>query len=301
MTQETTTRASAGKSWTNTSGTRTRVIAVTSGKGGVGKSNLVVNLALALAAFRKRVVILDADMGLANVDVLLGIKPRFNLRHVVFGQKELADVIIDGPGGIRIIPASSGLPELADLPDEERERFLEKLAALEGEADILLIDTPAGIASNVMGFVRATKEVIVVTTPEPTAITDAYAMIKVATLHDGNHHIRVLVNMTSDTKEAGNLFEGVSLIANRFLGRSIDYLGCIEWDPNVRDAVKRQEPFFALYPHSPASRAIRAVGAKLCNYRTAAGGVKGVGEFFQQVAGFFGKQSSPRSREEEET
>lgn len=272
---------------------RTRVIAVTSGKGGVGKSNVVVNLAIALAGFKKKAVILDADMGLANVDVLLGIKPRFTLRHVIAGQKDLLDIVVDGPGGIKIIPASSGIPDLADMPEADRARFLEKLRVLDGEAEVLLIDTPAGVASNVMGFVRATQEVIVITTPEPTAITDAYAMVKVISLQGVRKHVRLLVNMAANEKEAADLVAGISLIAKRFLGMDIDYLGHIEWDPNLPDAVRRQQPLYRIYPDSPASRAIRAIGAKLCNCQAADAEGDGIGGFLDRTSRFLGGAADP--------
>jgi len=256
---------------------------VTSGKGGVGKTNLVVNLAVVMAGFKKKVVVLDADMALANVDVLLNIKPRFTLRHVVSGEKELADIIINGPGGIKIIPASSGLPELADLSAAERGRFIEKLQVLEGEAEVLLIDTPAGVASNVMQFLCATRDTIVITTPEPTAITDAYAMVKLISLQNPESRIRLLVNMVSGEREAEELVRGIALIASRFLGKEVEYLGFVESDANLPEAVRRQQPVCVLYPESPASRAIRAVGARLCNWKSGDSDRNGVTRFFEKV------------------
>jgi flagellar biosynthesis protein FlhG len=236
---------------------RPRILAVTSGKGGVGKTNVVANLAAGLAEMGKRVVILDADFGLANVDVLLGLNPHFHLGHVLYGRKKLAEIMVEGPGGIRIIPASSGLQCLAELTLEQRNHLVRCFAELEGEADFLLIDTAAGISTNVLHFLLSAPEIVVVSAPEPTAIVDAYAVIKIVLAEEPGKTIRVLINSVSDEEESRDVFRQINSVVKRFLNREVIYLGHIERDPHVLKAVRGQVLVTNSYPGAPASRCFR--------------------------------------------
>ena len=231
-----------------------RVIAVTSGKGGVGKTNIVTNLAYSLARKGKKVLVLDADLNLANVDVLLGLTPKFNLHHVLIGEKRLRDILIKAPGGFQILPASSGIMELADLSEEQKLFFLSEISALGNIIDIMLIDTAAGINNNVIYFTLAAQEKVVVLTPEPTSLTDAYAMIKVlSSLHDVKR-FRILVNSARTEKEALAVFRQLTLVSDRFLGSlSLDYLGFIPYDNKLPQAVRSQRLVVDMSPRSTSS------------------------------------------------
>jgi flagellar biosynthesis protein FlhG len=241
-----------------------RVMAVSSGKGGVGKSNMVVNLALAFDKVGKRVLILDADLGLANVDVLLGLTPRYNISHVLNGDKKLNEVLVAGPGNVRIMPASSGVQELTRLTEDQKLLFLEMLDDLEAEIDILLIDTGAGISDTVLYFNLAAQEKIVVITPEPTSLTDAYALIKVLYTRYGERHFKVLANQVRDEKMGKAIFSKISTVADHFLdGLSLDFLGCVPYDPNIPRAVIQQKPLMQAFPDSLACKAFMAIAARI--------------------------------------
>jgi flagellar biosynthesis protein FlhG len=265
---------------------RTRVIAVASGKGGVGKTNLTVNLAIALARAGKRAVVLDGDLGLANVDVLLGIRPRYTLQHVVAGQRSLGEVLMPAPGGIWVVPGASGLEELADMSEEQRQCLISALAELDGRADVLLIDTAAGVSREVSAFLEAAPEVIVVTTPEPTAITDAYALIKVASsarrdaAPAGRPTFRLVVNQANDVGEAVGVARKVQTVARQFLNVEVESLGYIPSDRSVPRSTRGQVPLLVAYPSSPA--ALRVVD--LARRLTAAAGEPAAGD--AGVAGF---------------
>ena len=248
----------------------TRVIAVTSGKGGVGKTSLTVNLAVTLAKLGKRVIILDCDLGTANVDVMLGMHPRYNLQHVLSRQRRLEEVMSVGPHGVTVISGGSGFSELANLTDSRRDELLTMFASLEGQADILLLDTGAGISANVLRFVVAAGEALVVTTPEPTAVTDAYALIKVASQQSGpvpaNGHtgaaagndvrLRLVVNQASSPAEAQETASNIVNVAQRFLGVSVQYFGSVPVDRSMSQAVRAQSPVVDSFPRSPAAQAI---------------------------------------------
>jgi flagellar biosynthesis protein FlhG len=246
---------SGGTSRERTAGTR--IIAVTSGKGGVGKTNVVANLAASLAELGKKVVVLDADFGLANIDVLLGLTPRFHLGHVLFGGKSLTEVMIQGPNGIRIIPASSGLQRLAELTSEQRDYLVESFADLHSDTDYLLIDTAAGISRNVIHFLLAAQEVIVVSAPEPTAIVDGYAVIKIILKEDPAKPVQMIINSVQREEEAREVFGQINSVVRRFLGRDVNYLGHIERDPHVNQAVRGQVLVAYQFPDAPASRCFR--------------------------------------------
>ena len=236
------------------------VFSVTSGKGGVGKTNLSVNLACCLAKAGKRVVLLDADLGLANVDVVLGMTPPRNLFHLFHEGAKLEDILCDTPYGFRILPASSGMSEMLSLSTGQKLELLEAMDALEDQVDYLIVDTGAGINDNVLYFNLAAQERLVVLTPEPTSLTDAYALIKVMKLNHGVEHFKVLVNMVPDERSARDMFTRLHKACDHFLGGvSLDLAGFVPRDPLVRKAVVNQRPFCIQDAESPACRAVQQV------------------------------------------
>lgn len=249
-------------------------IAVTSGKGGVGKTSVVVNLAMALARLHQRVAILDADFGLGNVDVHLGLTPVWHLGHVLTGEKRVQEIIVPGPAGVQIIPAGSGLHELTALNPLQWERLAEALATVSAEADFLLIDTAAGISDNVIDLLRSLEHVLLVTSMEPSAIVDAYAVMKILTLADPAREIGVLVNGVPDRHEAEIVFRQLDVAAGRFLNCRPQYHGYVPYDPAVRDSLLAQRTTMDLAPQSPASRCFRVLAARLA--RLAPGGGRAV-------------------------
>lgn len=244
-----------------------RTIAFTSGKGGVGKSNIVLNTALTLARRGRRVVLLDGDLGLASINVLLGISPRYDLRHVVAGERTLEDVLLRGPDGLLIVPAGSGLAELANLGPEERERLLEAFHALGDQVDFLLVDTGAGLTDTVLNLIVASDEAVVVTRPEPTSLADAYALMKVVIQHDASYPFHLLVNMVRDADQAQQVFDSLSQILLRFLGYRPGYAGHVVTDSVVGQAVVRQVPFTSLSPRSRATGCIERLADALTGTR----------------------------------
>ena len=245
---------------------RANVIAVTSGKGGVGKSNVAVNLAIKLASAGKSVVLLDADLGLANADVLCGLTLTHNLAHVISRKKDLRDVMTDAPGGFRLIGGASGLARMADLTDYDRQRLVDALADLETRTDTIIIDTGAGISPNVLSFTRAADHVLVVTTPEPTAITDAYAVVKVVSREgvDGlGRRLSLLVNQAHAPGEARVVYDRITKVARQFLGVTVYDAGFLPADEQVPLAVRQRVPFLLASPKCPASLAIAQLAMRL--------------------------------------
>ncbi len=241
-----------------------RVLAVSSGKGGVGKSNVVINLAMAFDRMGQKVLIMDADLGLANIDVLLGLAPRYNLSHVLNGQKRIEEVLVNGPGQIKIMPASSGVQELTKLTDDQKLLLLELLDGIETDIDILLIDTSAGISDTVLYFNLAAHEKIVVVTPEPTSLTDAYALIKVLYSKFGERHFRLLVNSSAGEAAGKAIFAKISKVADHFLdGLSLDYLGAIPYDASVPKAVIQQKALLEAFPKAPAAKAFLSIAENI--------------------------------------
>ena len=242
----------------------TRVISVTSGKGGVGKTNIVGNLAISLRRLGKKVLVLDGDLGLANIDIIFGLSPSYNIKHVVNGEKSLSEVLVKGPEEIQIIPAGSGVQELVHLTQGQKLNLLNEFDALEEEFDILLIDTGAGISSNVMYFSIAADERIVVATSEPTSITDAYALIKVMYTKHGTNSFKLLVNMVEHEEEARSVFENLSNAIVRFLkGISLEYVGFIPRDGKLEKAVREQSTVITRYPESMASQGFSDLAGRL--------------------------------------
>lgn len=233
-----------------------RVVAITSGKGGVGKTNLAVNLGLALSAQGMRVILIDTDIGLANADVILGLSAKADLSQVVDGSRPITDVMIEGPLGMGLIPGGSGLDGLVRMDPERLARFAAEMATLEGLADLLLLDTGAGISENVLGFVAAADEALLVTTPEPTAITDAYAVVKQIASCRPLPRLRLVVNRASNPVEARQVAGKLAIAAREFLSVVVDDLGYILEDPAVPRAVRNQKPFYLAYPNSPATRCL---------------------------------------------
>ena len=265
-----------------------RVIAVTSGKGGVGKTNISVNFALAMASRGKKVLLFDADMGLANVDVMLGIVPHFNLAHVLTGQKTLAEIITDGPNGIRLVASGSGgVRELADLNDEQRNKFLNALFALQSQSDLILIDTGAGLHRNVLAFVLAAEEVVIVTTAEPTSLMDAYGMIKILYREKKNPVISVIVIMVANQAEADEAGRKLTILARRFLNLEIDYLGFVLRDQAMIRAVKEQKPVMLSAPNSPAAISINRLAEAILLGKSQKNNGN-LASFFKRVTQIFG-------------
>ena len=233
------------------------VFSVTSGKGGVGKTNISANIACCLAKSGKKVVLLDADLGLANVDVVLGVTPKLNLFHLFQEGAKLSDILFETPYGFSILPAASGVSEMLTLDPGQKLELLESMDALEDSIDYLIVDTGAGIRDNVLYFNMAAQERVVVLTPEPTSLTDAYALIKVMKLKHGVEKFRVVVNMVQSPEAAKDVFRRLHSACDHFLsGISLDLAGFIPQDPVMRNAVIRQEPIVAYKPQSPASKAI---------------------------------------------
>lgn len=240
-----------------------QVIAVTGGKGGVGKTSVSINLAVALAGMGRRVALLDADLGLANVDVLLGLKAQRNLEDVLSGDCSLRDVLLTGPGGIRIIPASSGTQRMAQLTTREHAGLIHAFSEISDQIDVLIIDTAAGIAESVVSFVRAAQEVLVVVCDEPSSITDAYALMKLLNRDHDLFRFRVLANMTRTAQEGQNLFNKLTQVTERFLDVTLQYVGAIPFDDTMRKAIQRQKAVVEAAPRSKAALAFRALAEKV--------------------------------------
>lgn len=236
-----------------------QVIAVSGGKGGVGKSNISVNLSIALAELRRRVVLLDADLGLANVDVLLGLKATHTLADVLAGTHSLRDVLVTGPGGLKIVPASSGVQRMASLSPAEHAGLIHAFNELSNQVDFLVVDTAAGISDTVVSFVRAANEVIIVVCDEPSSITDAYALIKLLNKEYDLQRFRVVANMTRTPQEGTHMFNKLNGVCERFLDVTLQYLGHVPFDENVRKAVQKQKALLEFAPGCKAALAIRAL------------------------------------------
>ncbi len=244
-----------------------RVITVTSGKGGVGKSSLSLNLAICMSRLGKKVVLLDADFGLANIEVMLGIRPGANLADLMFRGKDLSDIITEGPEGVKFISGGSGIQELAQMNKEQVLYLTKKLAELDSIADVIIIDTGAGISDSVLEFVASGNEVLLIATPEPTSITDAYALLKAlnrkSEFSKSNTIIKFIANRVKDEDEGLVLYENMKNVVGKFLNISLDFAGSIPQDDNISKAVMKQKPITIYSPNSPASKAIKVLSDKL--------------------------------------
>ncbi|WP_049721795.1 MinD/ParA family protein [Gilvimarinus polysaccharolyticus] len=243
-----------------------QVIAVSGGKGGVGKSNISVNLSIALAQLRRRVVLMDADLGLANVDVLLGISPKFTLADVLAGTHSLEEVMVTGPSGVKIVPAASGVQRMAHLSEAEHAGLITAFSELSSQIDVLIIDTAAGISDSVVSFARAANEILVVVCDEPSSITDAYALIKLLNKEYGVQRFRVVANMTRTSVEGQHLYNKLSGVCERFLDVALQYVGQVPFDESVRKAVQRQQAVLEYAPHSKVSQAIKLLAERVDNW-----------------------------------
>jgi len=240
-----------------------KTIAIASGKGGVGKTNIITNLGIALRKMGKEVLIFDADLGLSNIDVLLSLAPKYNIEHLIKGEKSLKEIIIEGPNGIKILPAGNGVQELTSLNEFDRLRVLEQFDEYTEKVDIMLIDTSAGISENVTFFCTAVQENIIVVTPEPTSITDAYALIKI--LHNKYHEkdFNLAVNLAKNEDEAKEVYKRLSMVTEKFLKVDLHYLGFVRYDENVKKAVKMQDAFVNVFPNTNASKDIFDIANKI--------------------------------------
>jgi flagellar biosynthesis protein FlhG len=246
----------------------TQVLTITSGKGGVGKSNFTLNFALALQAKGLKVIVFDADIGLANIDVLMGVSPKFNLYHLIRKEKSIWDIIQKGANDIEYVAGGTGFKELMNLKEEELSYFTEQMGLLNGYADYILFDTGAGLSKETLHFIMAAHEVIIVTTPEPTAITDAYAIIKMVHTMKEDVRFQIVVNRSTDSKEGKQTSDKITMVAKQFLNMDIKTLGYIPEDPIVTKAVKKQIPFTSLYPYSQATRGLQHLVDLFLNNRS---------------------------------
>ncbi|MCB1650040.1 MAG: MinD/ParA family protein [Pseudomonadales bacterium] len=244
---------------------RSRVIAVSSGKGGVGKTNISVNLAIALARKGQRVCVFDADTSLANVNILLNLTPQFTLEHVLRGEKKIEDILLRGPGDITIVPAASGIAEFAMLTLPQQKLLLQALTSLEQQFDYLIIDTAAGISDNVTTFLQATEHCMLIVTPEPTSLTDAFALMKVMQRRHSDNRIHVLTNMVDSYLNSVDIYKRLAGAASRYLSLELDYLGYVPRDESLRLAVQKQVPVMIAYPGSQASYRFQALADSLEN------------------------------------
>ncbi len=236
-----------------------RTITVTSGKGGVGKTSLVANMAICLAQAGQKVIILDADLGLANIDVIFGIRPKHSLMDVLNGSMNIDEVMVQGPHGIQIIAGGSGVAELADIESEQAQRLFSQLRFLEDKADFLLIDTGAGISDSVISFCQAADQIVVITTTEPTALADAYGIIKIISSRRPESHVSVLVNRVETDEEGLQVHSRLARVANEFLGFQVHHLGTLPQDRNMHIAVRQQTPLMLFSPMSPAATGLRKI------------------------------------------
>ena len=255
---------------------KSKIITITSGKGGVGKSNFVVNLGVFLQSKGKKVLIFDADLGMGNDDVLMGLYPKNNIFDIIFTDLTLRDIIIEGSNGVSLIPAGTGLNKIEELTDEQRSTFLEKLEHLD-EFDYILMDTGAGVNKDILAFISASEELIIITTPEPTSLTDAYSLIKAADYFKLKSKAKVIVNKAFTTEEGIETYNKFNRAVSKFLEIKVEYLGCIMDDKKLVQSVRQQKPFVLLYPNCEASKCIMSIGMKLMGQDTnSSEGAKGL-------------------------
>lgn len=239
-----------------------QVIAVTGGKGGVGKTSVAVNLATVLASMGRRAMLLDGDLGLANVDVFLGLSPRHTMAHVLSGDRTLEEIIVESPQGVQVVPGASGVAELANLSAAGNLNLVQAFSSLSSRVDVLIVDTAAGISHSVVQFTQAAQHVLIVVCDEPASMTDAYALVKVLSRNHGVSHFRVLANMVRSAGEGAALFEKLQRVTSKFLDTTLEYIGEIPEDPYLRRSIREQRPVTAAFPACPASRAFKKLALK---------------------------------------
>jgi len=269
----------------------TRVISISSGKGGVGKSTLALNLSLELCALGQKVLLMDADLGMANIDIMLGLVPKFNLYHVIRDKKPIKDIIINGPGGLKIIPGGSGMNELANLQEDEMKRILVEMGKLDGEYDYMVVDTGAGISNNVVRFLMAGDDIIVLTTPEPTSLTDAYGIVKSVNKYGFDGNIFLVVNRVARESEGVLVAQKFKLVSEKFLDLNVSILGYIVQDNQVEQGIRRQEAFVQIFPRSLAAHNISVIAERLLDTDKARTTVlpsknTGIKGFIRKLTGF---------------
>jgi flagellar biosynthesis protein FlhG len=248
-----------------------RVITVTSGKGGVGKTNVSLNLAMAFSGLGKDVTVMDADLGLGNIDVLLGLHPQYNLSHVIRGERSLEEILVQGPERLSVIPASSGVQNMAELTHTQHAGLIRAFSELNHNIDVLLIDTAAGIADSVVSFARAAQEVLVVVCDEPASITDAYALIKLLNREHGLYRYRILCNRVNGAQHGREVYEKIAKVTDRFLDVVLDYAGYIPYDEYVMKAIRKQRSVLEAFPRSKAAQAYRTLAEKIEKWPIPAG------------------------------
>lgn len=271
---------------------KTRVIVVSSGKGGVGKSTIALNISLTLCSIGKKVVLMDADMGMANIDIMLGIVPKYNIYHIIQGKKSIKDIIIQGPGGLKIIPGGSGIYELANLSQNMLQRLLVELGRLDGEYDYMIIDTGAGISQHVIAFLLAADDVIIITTPEPTSLTDAYGIVKtVSQKQPFQGNLFLIVNRVKNDAEGILVAEKFKLVCDKFLTCNIKVLGNVVNEPLIAEGIRRQQVFIQNYPKSAAAKNFQSIVNKLVennsvNNTDTPKPVDGIKKFFKKITSY---------------
>ncbi len=275
---------------TGDNGKASWVLSVTSGKGGVGKTAVVANVAISLAKTGKKILIIDADLGLANIDVVFGLTPKYNLNHFFNGEQDLNSIIVEGPYGIKILPAGSGVQKFTRLESDHKIRLMEELDTLHDYFDVVLIDTEAGISENVTFFNTAAQDILVVTSPEPTAITDAYALMKLLSTQYHEKKFCLIVNSVKDEDEALNVFRKLTMVSDHYLDISIDFLGGIPFDRRMHESIRQQKAMVDLYPATKASAAFESLAGSITSEKREKM-PKGTVQFFWKSLLTFGSET----------
>ena len=278
-------RQMAGENANMGAESKPKVITVTSGKGGVGKSNIVVNLSIALQKMGKKVMIFDADIGMGNDDIIMGCASKYNVFDVISKGKEIEDVVLTGPFGVKLLPGGSALTKVEDLTEMERNAFLNKLTALTG-LDYIIMDTGAGVNKSVLGFIACSEDLVIITTPEPTSLTDAYSLLKAVKHFNIKDSAKVIVNRSLDNNDANMTFNKFNSAVTRFLGMNLEYLGKVSEDKKLSYAVREQKPVIVSYPNSEAARDINNIAIKIVGIKQKSSGM-GVEGLFKKIFSIF--------------
>ena len=269
---------------------KTRVVAVTSGKGGVGKTNFSINLGISLSKLGYKVLVFDADLGLANIDVILGIIPKYTIADILNSDKDILDIITEGPDGIKLIAGGSGIKELINIDREKLENLVHQLQKLENHVDFIIIDTGAGLSETVLNFVNSSDEVILITTPEPTSLTDVYAMIKTLKINGDERKLSVVINRVENSVEADEVFERLSKVSSKFLNTKIEKLGYLNNSKLVMQSVKNQNPLVLLYPNSSIAKRINGIALKISENKYNSSHESNITNFLDRFKSLFTKE-----------